>query len=217
MKRVLYWIGLLMIAGLVLMPDVVISPFASDSQALAQDSGGQTASEQQYEIIVPPESISSECRLWRTTPNGEKYYECSKDASEETAGWEEGCYLIVHPNGAQSAVCASITEPKDPQRGSQSSPQEIRQQPAQRCQLLRVDPDGTEVSECGDQILYKYPDGSLAVMSPRESQQDGGQQDGGQQGTDQRSDGGQQQDGGQQREDGQQGASRQGYGCALLE
>ena len=50
-----------MIAGLVLMPDVLISPLASDSQLLAQGSGGQTASEQQYDIIVPPELISSEC------------------------------------------------------------------------------------------------------------------------------------------------------------
>src|SRR5215210_282514 len=156
MKRVLYWIGLLMIAGLVLMPDVRISPLESDSQVLAQDSEGQNASEQQYEILVPPELISSGCRLTRTMPDGSKWYKCSKDASPYPAGWEEeSCHLIVDPNGVQSAVCealASIAEPPaDP--------------PTQRCRLLRVDPDDTDVSECGNLILYKYPDGSMAMMS----------------------------------------------------
>lgn len=224
MKRVLYWIGLLMIAGLVLMPDVVISPSASDSQALAQDSGGQTASEQQYEneIIVPPELISSQCRVIHTWPDGEKWYECSKDVAEKVAGL--GCMLVVYHDGTQGVgQCAHIAEPKDPQqrssqsRSSQSSPQEIRQQLPQRCQLLRTDPDGTEVSECGDQILYEYPDGSIAMLSAREPQQDSDQQ-----GADHRSDGAQQdgvqqQDGAQQQVGAQQDASRQGYGCALLE
>jgi hypothetical protein len=83
-----------------------------------------------------------------------------------------------------------------PRETQQDGQQGAGQQPAQRCPLLRIDPDGTEVFKCGDHVLYNYPDGSIAMMSLRETQQDGQQQDGGQ----------------------QQAPSRQeGYGCAARE
>jgi hypothetical protein len=231
MKRVLYWMGLLMIAGLVLVPDIMISPLAlmisplaSDSQVLAQGSGGQTPSvEQQYSVPPEslPESLPSGCRLAFVANDGSKYYNCS--------GEPKDCYLVTDPNGVViGGVCAAIAEPKNPRKSSQAPSQEIPQQPAQRCQILRTDPDRTEVSACGDRTVYKYPDGSLAMVSPTEKQQDGGQQDGGQQDGGQQ-DGGQQdggqQDGdqrsdGQQQDGGQQQASSwwrnwwQGFGCA---
>jgi hypothetical protein len=219
MKRVLYWMGLLMIAGLVLVPDIMISPLASDSQVLAQGSGGQTPSvEQQYNVPPEslPESLPSGCRLAFVANDGSKYYNCS--------GEPKDCYWVTDPNGVViGGVCAAIAEPKNPQKSSQASSQEIPQQPAQRCQILRTDPDRTEVSVCGDRIVYKYPDGSLAMVSPTEPQQDGGKQ-----GADQRSDGKQQdggkQDGGKQdggKQDGGKQQARswwsnlsQGFGCA---
>jgi hypothetical protein len=184
MKRVLYWMGLLMIAGLVLVPDIMISPLAlmisplaSDSQVLAQGSGGQTPSvEKQYSVPPEslPESLPSGCRLAFVANDGSKYYNCS--------GEPKDCYLVTDPNGVViGGVCAAIAEPKNPRKSSQAPSQEIPQQPAQRCQILRTDPDRTEVSACGDRTVYKYPDGSLAMVSPTEKQQDGGQQGAGQQ------------------------------------
>src|SRR5215212_1769410 len=178
MKRVLYWMGLLMIAGLVLVPDIMISPLASDSQVLAQGSGGQTPSvEQQYSVppeSLPsgwPESLPSGCRLAFVANDGSKYYNCS--------GEPKDCYWVTDPNGVViGEVCAAIAEPsvtsqpssqvssqENPQKSSQASSQEIPQQPAQRCQILRTDPDRTEVSACGDRTVYKYPDDPLAMLS----------------------------------------------------
>jgi hypothetical protein len=148
MKRVLYWIGLLTIAGLVLMPDVRISPLASDSQVqvLAQGSSAeQTASDQQYRQpdLTEADLISQGCRLdgivgkdlpYRegyTQPTGTKMYECRPPDSTESSRYTCPDHAYVYPDGRVEKVetkCgygeARIREPnEDPQGGQQDGGQ----------------------------------------------------------------------------------------------
>src|SRR5215208_3625032 len=144
MKRVLYWIGLLMIAGLVLMPDVLISPFASDSQVLAQSSSAeQTASDQQYRQsdLTEADLISQGCRFdgivgkdlpytkgYTQQPKGTKIYKCRPDSTESS---RYACpdQAYVYPDGRvvkAEVKCgygeARIREPnEDPQGGASNA------------------------------------------------------------------------------------------------
>jgi hypothetical protein len=246
MKRVLYWIGLLMLVGVVLMPDVVVPPLASAGDVLAQDSTQQTPSEQQYSDLTEADLISKGCKLvgHGGALEGSKRYICPdpNDLCSKDEGDPVQNFYLVYPDGTviwEGAACAAIAEPPEDRQGGsgdsgvnqdasnaetgkspQALPQGTSKHPTQRCQPADELSDGTKVSVCGDNILFEYPDGTTAWASPVQTQQDGGQQGAYQGSNDQQQNGDQQgayQDSDGQQQDGdQQGASRQGYGCALL-
>jgi hypothetical protein len=213
---------------------------------LAQGSADQYASEQPDNQVSPevPSHVAEpeKCRLSDIESDGTKVYQCPDPSGAV-------CWVWIDPNGEESGVCgvsvraphkeiAKATEdPQDLQSDPQASPRGISRQQAQSCRLLRVDSDGTEVSDCGDEILYEYPDGSIGMAAPRsgrklqgqspgQTRQNDDQQGGDQQGGDQqsRNEQGDDQQGGDQQGGDQQGGNQQGgnqqgggwpgFGCA---
>jgi hypothetical protein len=141
MKRVLYWIGLLMLVGVALMPDVLVPPLASAGDVLAQGSTQQTPREQQYSDLTEADLISKGCTLHgivgedlpknlyvSEAPEGTKIYWCPD--SPKVAKMNRGLppcpdEAFVYPNGTVEkfvTACAHIAEPtEDPQGGSGDS------------------------------------------------------------------------------------------------
>ena len=135
MKRVLYWIGLLMLVGVALMPDVLVPPLASAGDVLAQGSTQQTPREQQYSDLTEADLISKGCTLHgivgedlpknlyvSEAPEGTKIYWCPD--SPKVAKMNRGLppcpdEAFVYPNGTVEkfvTACAHIAEPtEDPQ------------------------------------------------------------------------------------------------------
>jgi hypothetical protein len=213
MKRVLYWIGLLTILILVLMPDVLAPPFVSASQLLAQSTAGGTASEQQYN----PLSLLSDCPLDRILDDGTKVYDCTSETGcvyfESPDGtWEGQCFATAVERPHEE-IAKATEEPRNPQGGSQSSQQGNSQQSTQSCRLLRIDSDGTKVLDCEGTIVYVDPDSSMAAWADLRSEHKPQGQSTGQSRQDDDQQGGDQQGGDQQGGD-QQSDVRQGYGCA---
>jgi hypothetical protein len=225
MKRVLYWIGLLMIVGVALMPDVLVPPLASAGHVLAQDSTQQTPSEQQYSDLTEADLISKGCALsgivgedgfhWPGVPEGSKVYRCYDSSPPcDSEGEPQTVFYRVYPDGTVVEIgraCAAIAEPTEGRQGG-SGDSGVTQDAsnAETGKSPQAPPQGTSkhpaqrcqpADELSDGTKVSICGDNILFEYP-----DGTaawaspvqtQQDGGQQGADQGSND-QQQDGGQQ-------------------